>query len=451
MNQKYKYENNKLEIYVNKKWTEITFDGYEFIDKIGGGANGIVLKAKHNITERVDALKIWLPHKKSKNGRVSEQQYLNEIRKIAKLRNNNIITIYDAKIINNEIYMSAMEYIEGKPLDKWLKSNCQILKRIEVCENILKTVLEYQNIGVIHGDLHSGNILIDKDDNIHLIDFGTSLFGHANQSKEREAYFIVDLVKKFLGKYFIEKCFEFKNYSLQSIISNEDDSRNYEPLLITKTLINYAQLVKIKIMVGNLNNDNILSEYCYNISQGIYFDLDGVFNEVLSWNDSKIVDKFAASLYNNMDDTIFSNKSPMEIEDLMYSTLFIYYEIFKQNKDKIDFTKAEECYLEVHDNEITSDKYKNIINRLKKFTTGSYIDYHNELVNELIDLNKVRNIDDIDRGILASIIQSFYGERFIIVLYNIWQRLNVLWLDKELHNEILQLSNIAKENGWIGE
>ncbi|MEL7597733.1 MAG: hypothetical protein AAGU01_05970, partial [Clostridiaceae bacterium] len=70
MNQKYKYENNKLEIYVNKKWTEIIFDGYEFIEKIGGGANGIVLKAKHNITERVDALKIWLPHKKSKNGRV---------------------------------------------------------------------------------------------------------------------------------------------------------------------------------------------------------------------------------------------------------------------------------------------------------------------------------------------------------------------------------------------
>ncbi|MEL7597732.1 MAG: AarF/UbiB family protein, partial [Clostridiaceae bacterium] len=359
--------------------------------------------------------------------------------------------IYDAKIINNEIYMSAMEYIEGKPLDEWLKSNCQMLKRIEVCENILKTVLEYQNIGVIHGDLHGGNILIDKNDNIHLIDFGTSLFGHANQSKEREAYFIVDLVKKLLGEYFIEKCFEFKNYSIQGIISNEDDSRNYEPLLITKTLINYLQLVKIKIMVGNLNNDNILSEYCHNISQGIYFDLDGVLNEVLSWNDSKIVDKFAVSLYNNMDDTIFSNKSSMEIEDLMYSTLFIYYEIFKQNKDKIDFTKAEEYYLEVHDNGITSDKYKNIINRLKKFTTGSYIDYHNELVNEVIDLNKVRNIDDIDRGILASILQSFYGERFIIALYNIWKRLNVLWLNKELHNEILQLSNIAKENGWIGE
>lgn len=451
MNQKYKYEDNKLEIYINKKWTEITFDGYEFIDKIGDGANGIVLKAKHNITERIDALKIWLPHKKSKNGRVSEQQYLNEIRKIAKLRNNNIITIYDAKIINNEIYMSAMEYVEGKPLDKWLEINCEILERIEVCENILKTVLEYQSIGVIHGDLHGGNILIDKYDNIHLIDFGTSLFGHTNQSKEREAYFIVDLVKKLLGKYFVEECFEFKNYSLQDIISNEDDSRNYEPLLITKTLINYVELVKIKIMAGNLNNGAILSEYCYNISQGIYFDLDGVFNEVLSWNDSVIVDKFVTSLYNNINDTIFDNKSPMEIEDLMYSTLFIYYEIFKQNKDKIDFTKTEEHYLKYHDFRITNNEYRQYINKLKNFRTDSYIDYHNKLVNEVTDLDEVRSIDNMNRGILADILQTFYGAGFIIVLYKIWQKLNLLWLDKDLHNEILQLSNTAKENGWVAD
>lgn len=211
MNQKYKYEDNKLEIYINNKWVEIKFDGYEFIDKIGDGANGIVLMAKHNITERVDAVKVWLPHKQAKNGMVSKQQYLNEIRKISKLKNRNIITIYDAKIIDNEIYMSAMGYIKSKSLKEWLAQNCNILKRVEVCEKILTTVLDYQNIGVIHGDLHGGNILIDEDDNIHLIDFGTSLFAYNSQSKKREAYFIVDLVKNLLGEYFIQDYFEFRN------------------------------------------------------------------------------------------------------------------------------------------------------------------------------------------------------------------------------------------------
>lgn len=451
MNEKYKYKNNKLELYVNKKWTEITFDGYNFIDKIGGGANGIVLKAKHNITERIDAIKVWLPHKKSKNGKVSEQQYLNEIRKIAKLRSNSIITIYDAKIINHEIYMSAMEYIEGESLDEWIESNSPIFKRIEVCSNILKTILEYQSIGIIHGDLHGGNILIDKDDNIHIIDFGTSLFGHNNQSKERESYFVVELVKKLLGEYFVETCFEFKNYSIQGIISQEDDSRNYEPVLITKTLMNYIELVKIKIMDGNMESNNILGEYCYNISKGIYFNLDGIFNEILSWNDSQIAHRFVKALYDNIHETIFSDKDFKEIEDLKYSTLFIYYEIFKQKVDEIDFAKSEEYYFKIHQNFITRDEYKNIINRLKRFTNLTYIDYHHELVNEIVDLSEVIDIDETERGILDCILESFYGASFILILYNVWQRLNVLWLNTELHNEIFQLSYIAKENGWTIE
>ncbi|AJG98570.1 hypothetical protein LF65_01972 [Clostridium beijerinckii] len=119
--------------------------------------------------------------------------------------------------------------------------------------------------------------------------------------------------------------------------------------------------------------------------------------------------------------------------------------------EKIDFAKSEEYYFTIYQNDITRDEYKNSIIRLKKFTNLTYIDYHHELVNEIVDLNKVRDIDETDRGILASILESFYGASFILVLYNIWQRLNVLWLNTELHNEIFQLSYTAKENRWTIE
>jgi serine/threonine protein kinase len=449
MNQKYRYEDTKLEIYINKKWAEITFDGYEFIDKIGGGANGIVLKAKHNITERVDAVKVWLPHEKSRNGRVSEQQYLNEIRKISKLRNNSIVTIYDAKIIDKEIYMAAMEYIEGKSLNKWLEGNYNIYRRIELCEKILKTVLDYQSIGIIHGDLHGENILIDNDNEVHLIDFGTSLFGHFNQSKERESYFIIDLVKKLLGEYFIKEYFEFTNYSIKGKVFNKNDSRNYEPLLISKTLVNYLELVKIKLMTKKLRDENLLGEFCYYTSKGIYFDLDGVLNDVLKWNDSKIARKFVESLYENINDTIFGTEDSKKIEELIYITLYIYYKIFRENKDKIDFTKTETRYFQTHYNRITSNEYKVYVNKLKIFATDSYIDYHNQLVEEGIDLYEVRFIDETNRGILADMLQVFFGSEFIMVLYKIWQQLNLLLLDKKLNNEIFQLSIVAKENGWV--
>lgn len=194
-----------------------------------------------------------------------------------------------------------------------------------------------------------------------------------------------------------------------------------------------------------------MNDYCRNISQGIYFNLDGILNEVLNWNDSKIAYKFVELIYKNIEDTIFGDKDFMEIEDLMYTTLFIYYEIFKQNEDKIDFTITEEHYFKYYDVGMTSNQYRQYISKLKNCTSNSYIDYHNDLVKEVVDLNKVRNIDDKNRQILADILKTFYGPEFIVILYYIWQKLNVLWLDKELHNEILKLSDLAMENAWVIE
>ena len=82
--EKYKFNNGKLEINIRNTWKKIEFTGYEFLEVIGKGANGVVVKAKHQITERIDAIKIWLPHKKSKYGNVSQEQYLREVRKISK-------------------------------------------------------------------------------------------------------------------------------------------------------------------------------------------------------------------------------------------------------------------------------------------------------------------------------------------------------------------------------
>lgn len=440
-NKNYKYQNGKLEVYISEKWREVTFDGYEFIDEISSGANGVVLKARHNITERVDAIKIWLPHKRSTNGSVSEEQYLREIRKISHLKNSNIAVIYDAKTIDNKIYMCAMEYIEGIPLKEWIKTNHYINNRVEVCRKILKTVLEYQSVGIIHGDLHGGNILIDGNDDIHLIDFGTSLFGRDNQSKQRESYFLVDLVKQLLGEYFVKECFQFENYNMRTKIIDSNDSRNYEPLLITKTLINYIKLIHIKLGAGKLRDNSIIGEYCYSVSHGIYFNLDGIFNEMLTWNDKNIARNFATILYSNIEYTIFNTEDDKKMEDIKYSTLFIYYEMFKEIRHEIDFIEAEEDYLKKYHNRITSEKYKVIINKLRGLTHGSYIDCQHELINNDVD-------DDDIRGILYSALKSFYKERTIIILYDIWTRLNVLWLNKELHNNIFQLSDIVQENKW---
>lgn len=440
-NLRYKYENNELKIYTNNEWKKIIFDGYEFIDKIGDGANGVVLKAKHIITERIDAIKIWLPHKKSTDGTVSEKQYLNEIRKISNLKNSNIVTIYDARIINNEIYMASMEYIEGVSLDKWIEKNSYKLKRIEICEKILNTILEYQNIGIIHGDLHGGNILIDYSDNVHIIDFGTSLFGKNNQSKEREAYFIVDLVKKLMGEDFKENCFKFKNYKLSGKILKNNDSRNFEPILITKTLINYNNLYRIKEQAHKLDEKSVLAEYCCSIAEGIYFDLENIFQETMKWNNNSLGLNLYIFIDESMYDAMFTKylNDTEKAEEVYYSTLYIYYEEFKQIHDKVDYQLAEEYYLE-YNKGISRDNYLNSLENLKKYINKSYIDYHNVMIDEG---RKISN--ETNRSILYSILESYYGNEIILEKYKIWQKLNELWLNEELLKQIYELMNIAKK------
>lgn len=233
---KLKISGNVIEIFLGE-WKKIKIEDYTNIEEIGSGANGVVLKANHLTTDRLVAIKVWLPHKKSKTGQVSKEQYLKEVRKIANLKHGNIVTIYDAKIYSNGIYTCVMEYVEGMPLNKWLLESPSINEKIDVCRKILETVIFYQEKGILHGDLHGGNILIDREYEIHIIDFGTSHFGRPTQSKEREAFLLVDMVNKMIPEKYIESDFVFKNYDIKKPIVNKDDSRLLYPSQIAKTLL----------------------------------------------------------------------------------------------------------------------------------------------------------------------------------------------------------------------
>lgn len=392
--EKYKFNNGKLEVNIKNNWKIIKFTGYEFLEVIGIGANGVVVKAKHQITERIDAIKIWLPHKKSKHGKVSEEQYLREVRKISKLNDKNIVTIYDAKILENEgIYMCAMEYIDGKSLKEWIKDNHHISYRIKICKEILQTVENYQKAGIIHGDLHGGNIIIDKQLNIHIIDFGTSLFGHNNQSKERESNFIYDLVKKIMKDEFKIELFSIKNYDIYSEIKYKDDTRRYIPLLVTKTMLQFIKLRDIKYKTVKMTDRDVLIEYCENIAKGIYFNLDNIYLELLSWSDRDLVNQiFPIALYENIDITIFDLNETDDLEELEYTTLYIYYEIFKSCKKHISINDSKKYYMETHYGFLSEEEYDEYMNDLYEFECKSYIEYRRYLTT-IYDEEKLYGIE----------------------------------------------------------
>ena len=66
---------------------------YTVLELIGEGANGVVIKARNNNLNRIDAIKIWLPNRTKNINKVDINQYLEEVRKIANMQKNiNIVT-----------------------------------------------------------------------------------------------------------------------------------------------------------------------------------------------------------------------------------------------------------------------------------------------------------------------------------------------------------------------
>ena len=99
-----------------------------------------------------------------------------EAKHLFRLRNDHIVRVYDLFEENGTAYY-VMDYIDGQNLAERLKRTGKPLTEDEVWQ-LLPQVLDalrcVHNAGLWHLDLKPGNIMVDKDGNAMLIDFGAS-------------------------------------------------------------------------------------------------------------------------------------------------------------------------------------------------------------------------------------------------------------------------------------
>ncbi|KEI01462.1 Stk1 family PASTA domain-containing Ser/Thr kinase [Clostridium botulinum] len=144
---------------------------YELLQKIGEGGMAEVYKAKCHLLNRYVAVKIL------KNQYSDNIEFVNKFKQeassAASLSHNNIVGIYDIGSENNINYI-VMEYIDGKTLKQIINEN-QVLKydkAIEIASQIAKALECAHNNNIIHRDVKPHNILVTKDGNIKVTDFG---------------------------------------------------------------------------------------------------------------------------------------------------------------------------------------------------------------------------------------------------------------------------------------
>ena len=86
----------------------------------------------------------------------------------------NVCKLIDLNLTYDHPY-AVIEYIKGESLRRWVKQpNLTITRKINIITQMLSSIAHVQNEGIIHGDIHLGNFMIDNDDHLKLIDFGFS-------------------------------------------------------------------------------------------------------------------------------------------------------------------------------------------------------------------------------------------------------------------------------------
>ena len=151
--------------------TDIIHGKYQILDELGRGGMGIVYRARQTSLDRIVAVKM-LPRDLAQNTEFV-QRFRQEAVIIARLDHPNIIRVHDIEECDDTFYI-IMEYVDGEALQRsMLRLNR--LPEIQAIELTVQTALALHyahSCGIVHRDIKPDNIMITKDDQVKVMDFG---------------------------------------------------------------------------------------------------------------------------------------------------------------------------------------------------------------------------------------------------------------------------------------
>jgi non-specific serine/threonine protein kinase/serine/threonine-protein kinase len=154
---------------------------YQIVAEVHRGGQGVVYRAVQLSTGRTVALKMLLH-----GVLATERQRLRfdrEIELASGLSHPGIAAVYAAGTTDEGQHFLVMPFVEGIPLDEFAtalaataagvrgrRAACR--RALELFVQLCDAVAHAHARGVIHRDLKPGNVLVDRDGHVHVLDFG---------------------------------------------------------------------------------------------------------------------------------------------------------------------------------------------------------------------------------------------------------------------------------------
>src|SRR5437016_4436161 len=146
------------------------FGDYELLEQIGRGGQGVVFRARQKSLNRTVALKVISLGQWASEAHV--KRFRREAEAAARLEHPCIVPIYEVGERGGSCYFS-MKFVEGGQLDEVVRREPMPPRRAaELIAKVARTVHYAHEHGILHRDIKPGNILLDKNGEPHLTDFG---------------------------------------------------------------------------------------------------------------------------------------------------------------------------------------------------------------------------------------------------------------------------------------
>ena len=150
----------------------LVLDGrYKIKRLVGVGGMAMVFEAEDTLRNASVAVKIL--KEEFATDEVSVQRFINESKAVSMLSHTNIVKIYDISVKGEHKYI-VMEYIDGITLKNYMvrKGALSVKETISYSIQILRA-LEHAHLGgIIHRDIKPQNIMLLKNGQIKVTDFG---------------------------------------------------------------------------------------------------------------------------------------------------------------------------------------------------------------------------------------------------------------------------------------
>jgi len=156
---------------------KVILDNYQLGDEIGRGSMGIIYAGKDLSSQKPVAIKIFdFGSQRSLHSKISRQSFQQELLAAGSLSHNNIVTLFDAEMVENKAYI-IMEPLPGHDLRYYLENdNTLNLEQILDLSVQCALALDYAHRNhIVHMDIKPGNLMYSIDQKtLKITDFGVA-------------------------------------------------------------------------------------------------------------------------------------------------------------------------------------------------------------------------------------------------------------------------------------